>query len=88
MRTQTIETLELEGVTKAELFAAVRDIFDYALPHDWLSEFSGWCQNHRPQVTYDVISSTTVWVYPPGYIFGRPLTACAEVQSALDDWSK
>lgn len=88
MRTQTIQTLEARRVTKGELFQGVRDIFDYALPQDWIDAFSTWCAGRFPEVTYHLILSTTVWAYPRGYLLGRPLTACTEVRRALDAWNR
>lgn len=71
--------------TKGELFAQLQREgieFDYALPQDWLNEFSAYCEKHNPIVTYHLISSTTVWAY--GNVFGTPVTVCSDVQVMLD----
>jgi len=91
----TIKQLEALDLTKSECFENYGDDkedgweFDYALPQDWLNDFAGWCKNtktdnwHR-NVTYDLIASTTVWVYPP--LFGEPCTCCHEVYLAYQKY--
>lgn len=80
----TFTELNQMGVTKGELFAELRKDktheFDYALPQDWLNEFATFCEKHAPLVTYDLIRSTTVWVYPES----APMSLCIEVDAALD----
>ena len=81
-KTISLETLESMHVTKGELFKGVKCTFDYALPQDWLDDFSTFCKSTGDIVTYDLIRSTTVWAYPKNgkySLYGLPLIACTEV---------
>ena len=80
MNTISIQTLESMSVSKRDLFASVKSTFDYALPQDWLNDFSKHCKDCNPDITYDLIASTTVWIYD--LCFGRPLFACTDVKKA------
>jgi len=73
-----IAQLKALVISKQECFANLGKTFDYALPQDWLNDFSDWCKCHPMRsfvVTYDAISSTTVWIYPES----MPATCCSEV---------
>lgn len=82
MKTISTKTLESMHVTKGELFASVKNTFDYAIPQDWLNNFADYCETWNKNITYDLIRSTVVWEYPKDSIFGRPLFACTEVKKA------
>ncbi len=83
MRLYTIAELNSLRKTKKELFAQLADSFDYAVPQDWLDAFASWCQENRPEVTYDLIRSATVWSYAHGNNhFGFPVTISQEVKDA------
>ena len=75
----TMEQLHVLRLTKGDCFEGVKNI-DYALPQDWLNDFSNWCKSRQryQHVTYDMILSTTVWSYPTN----QPMTCCAEVHWA------
>ena len=85
MKTYTYEELNTMRVTKGELFLGESD-FDFALPQTWLDDFAAWCSVHAPEVTYHLILSTTVWSYKDSF-FGKPLTRCIEVQTAIYDYN-
>ena len=76
---ETYETLTNMNVSKDDIFKELSITFDYALPQDWLYNLAS-----LSKVTYGMILSTTVWAYPPGNIMGIPITACVEVQAAID----
>ena len=82
MNTISIQTLESMNVCKRDLFASVKSTFDYALPQEWLYDFSKHCKDCNPDITYDLIASTTVWDYGTASIFGKPLFACTDVKKA------
>ena len=92
MKTKSFHYLKEEGKTKGENFQPLKVAgvaFDYALPQDWLNDVTKFAQAHQaefPEVTYDLISSTTVWAYPhdgQNYFNGKPFTCCAEVEAVL-----
>lgn len=64
--------------TKREKFELYLDNFDYALPQDWLDDFTV-----EYNLDYGLVLNTTVWCYD-GSIFGYPVTCCTEVQDALN----
>ena len=78
---ETYETLtNMDVTTKECMFKDMKIPFDYALPQDWLNRIA-----RLPGApSYNAILSTTVWAYPPGNIMGIPITACVEVQAAID----
>jgi hypothetical protein len=77
---ETYETLTNMNVSKDDIFKELSITFDYALPQDWLDMLA----NLPGAPSYDAILSTTVWGYPPGNIMGIPITACIEVQAAIN----
>jgi hypothetical protein len=85
----TFTALQLESlhVSKDELFKDTKETFDYALPQTWLDAFWAFCKERALPVTYDLITSSTVWLYPKGNYFGMPLTACTEVKQALEKYN-
>lgn len=87
MNKYTFEQLNEMRISKGELFAELKSDksheFDYALPQDWLNDLAAFCEKYAPLVTYNLIRSTTVWVYPES----APLTCCIEVDKAIDLWS-
>ncbi len=71
-------------VSKGDIFEGLEVTFDYALPQGWLDSLAD-----RPySPSYNVILSTTVWAYPPGFFSGIPVTCCIEVQQAIDKYHK
>lgn len=83
--TYTINRLAEMRVTKAELFEQHVRPFDFALPQEWLNAFANWCKTQAPNLTYRLITSTTVWSYAVSST-GIPLSACREVAEALRDY--
>lgn len=92
----TIEQIKAISLSKGECFANLDETFDYALPQNWLDEFSSWCSK-QPKgavdfthvglgVDYDMIASTTVWSYPANASSG-PVTCCAEVLYAYNKYA-
>ena len=78
----TYSQLNQMRVSKRELFSHLEQEeheFDYALPQDWLNSLSDFCMIYRPDVTYYLILSTTVWLSPES----APYTVCAEVNDAI-----
>lgn len=57
----TFKQLEKMNLTKFDLFRPTPEGYDYALPQQWLNEFSQWCKDNGESVTYDGIRSTTCW---------------------------
>ena len=86
MRTHNLMTLAQlseKPRSKQEVFEGLEGSFDYAMPQGWLNGFSDWCKTHCPEVTYDLIRSTTVWHYKPERdSMGRPCTCSLEVARA------
>lgn len=75
----TSELLQM-NVSKIELFQPVPQGYDFALPQAWLDNFSKWCKQESPQVTYDLIRSTTCWDCNEN----RPAFKAAEVRQAYE----
>jgi len=71
------------NVTKERIFKGLECTFDYALPQTWLNSLAS--QKGAP--SYDAVVFSTVWAYPPGNLFGIPITACIEVQQAIDKFN-
>jgi hypothetical protein len=61
--------------------------FDTALPQNWLDNFSKKAYSYSNVITYNLITSSTFWVYPKHSGFGFPLSICKEVQNAIDFWN-
>ena len=89
-RTYSIEELDSMRITKRQLaektFLAKwekegRCAFDYSLPQQWLDDFV-----ERSGLDYNLVLSTTFWVYPEGSTFGYPISGCHEVNSKLKEW--
>jgi hypothetical protein len=80
--TYTIEELEKMRISKDKLFKNLMKVktFDFALPQEWLDNFSNRHQCKLKGITYELIRSTTVWVYPES----KPLSLCTEVQEQID----
>ena len=75
----TIEQLKEERMSKEELFDGSNFSFDYSMPQDWLNDFSDWCKKYQPEISYDLIHSTTVWAYTGKHYYGFPVFECIEV---------
>jgi hypothetical protein len=75
----TIEELKEKRMSKEELFKGINFSFDHSLPQDWLDEFSNWCKIYYPEITYDIILSTTIWAYTQNNFYGFPVFGCLEV---------
>ncbi len=84
MKKYTYSELNQMRVSKGELFSGLQGSFDYALPQDWLNRFADFCAKENPVITYDLIRSTTVWIYSS--LMGEAYTACIEVDSMLDQF--
>lgn len=82
--TYTISELEKMRISKGELFKDMEKIktFDYTLPQEWLNNFSLWCKMSDFNINYELIRSTTVWLYPEN----KPVSMCTEVQEQIDKW--
>ncbi len=83
----TCKQLEALHLSKEECFANLEGSFDYAVPQQWLDKFANWCRDNAmtPRgTTYDLIRSTTVWVYPES----EPMTCCAEVYYAYQRYQQ
>ena len=81
---ESLETLTNMSISKSEIFKDMNISFDYTLPQGWLNRIA-----RLPGApSYDVILSTTVWAYPPGQFMGIPITACIEVQQAINKLNK
>lgn len=79
--TLTVEELSTNPCTKGDLFRPLVEdsrVFDTALPQTWLDTFAAWCSEACPEVSYHLIRSTVVWLYPCGV----PCTRCEEVYQA------
>lgn len=88
LKQYSIEELNTIKRTKKELFEQFADSFDWSVPQDWLDDFSAWCIVNYPNVTYDLIRSTTVWSYAQGNHFGYPVTVSKEVDTALQSYRR
>ena len=89
---ETIKSLDkVQHLTKEQMFSKMfmeqtgYTSFDYALPQQWLNDFTGFCKENHTQVTYDLIRSTCVWGYGTGV--QGPVTACYEVMAAYWMWN-
>ena len=81
---ESLETLTNMSISKSEIFKDMNISFDYTLPQGWLNRIA-----QLPGApSYDAILSTTVWAYPPGLFFGIPITACIEVQQAINELNR
>lgn len=69
-------TIPWAPITKGELFSDLDETFDYALPQSWLNYFV-----QKTGLDYDLVRSTTVWLYQNNYI--GPITVSAEVADAI-----
>lgn len=68
-------------ISKQELSERIglKDVcFDYALPQNWLNEFT---DTHN--LDYNLVRSTTFYVYDD-FIKGYPVSGCYEVQILID----
>ena len=82
-KTRTAEKIKEMRISKADLFEGVESI-DFALPQEWLNEFSDWVERKTGNKAYDLIRSTTVWKYSG--ILGSPMTRCEEVYQWWKQW--
>lgn len=87
---RSIQEIESMPATKEKIFQDVADTVttDTALPQQWLNQFSKWCSENYPAVTYDLIRSSCVWAYHKGNLFGFPVTCCIEVIDAYSEWNQ
>lgn len=79
----TTEALEEMNISKGDLITMMGlekwDIeYDTALPQDWLDDFV-----RTTGLPYNLVLSTTVWVYIPKHAFGFPVSGCIEVATKL-----
>jgi hypothetical protein len=83
-KTYSINELEKMKVSKGELFAdyGKAKSFDFALPQVWLNSFANYCKQGQRELSYHLILSTTVWVYPES----KPISLCTEVQKEIDNY--
>lgn len=89
-RAYTVNELEAMRINKRELAEKIllskweaegRCAFDYALPQQWLDKFTTLAK-----IDYNLVLSTTFWVYQEGSIFGYPVSGCTEVADKLRAW--
>lgn len=80
----TIPELQDMNPTKMELFEDLKECYDFALPQQWLDNFSKWCEVNFVDVTYSLIRGTTVVGYKDS--FGEFITRCTEVFDAYEAW--
>ena len=75
----TIDQLMNNYMTKLDLAREMKlKNFDASLPQDWLNEVS----EKSPELSYDLIRSTTFWVYGDAYT--GPISGCIEVQELIE----
>ena len=55
--------------------------FDYALPQDWLNDFSEYSR-----FNYNFILHTTFWCYD--FIYGKPVSACTAINKEIEKYMK
>jgi len=82
-----LDDLKNLNLTKGESFNVLKEInitFDFALPQGWLDSLTLYALIVSPQLTYDIILSTTVWVYPGSY----PLSNCQEVVELIKNYQE
>lgn len=60
--------------------------FDYALPHDWLMDFSNWAALRSTDYAYHFILGTTFMLYSDerGFRYGVPWSACDEINTLIE----
>lgn len=82
LRNFSIAELEQWQVNKQELSKLMgleeNGSFDYSLPQDWLNR-----QTEKTGLSYDLIRSTTFWVYDNNSI-GQPISGCTEIQDTIN----
>lgn len=80
----SIETLDGMRVSKGDLPEMMgldkwEDTeWDNALPQEWLNHFV-----EVSKIPYDLVASTTFWVYHPKATHGVPISGCSEVDRYL-----
>jgi len=80
----SIETLDGMRVSKGDLPEMMglnewKDTeWDTALPQDWLNDFV-----EKSKIPYELVVSTTFWVYCPKHKHGVPISGCSEVDRYL-----
>ena len=85
MATKTVHEIAEYPMTKKEAFSSVKGSFDCALPQHWLDGVTQFAiDSGRLDVSYDLILSTTVWLYENGH--GQPLTCCTEVAEVIEQY--
>ena len=68
--------------------------FDYALPQEWVEGFLTYCKMNELAITaekrsiYDLIISSTVWIYINNDPIGYAISGCSEVQWAVEAYAK
>lgn len=65
--------------SKGDLFRHLSEkgkIFDYALPQNWLDNMS-----KHPNLTYDMVLYSTVWIYPED----EPYSVCKDVCRVIEE---
>jgi len=73
---------QLPNISKSECFGKLskeKYEFDYALPQTWLDEFV-----KKTRLKYDLVLSTTVWVYKRHSFESFPISCCVEVQREIE----
>ena len=85
------------NATKGELFKELDCVHDFALPQQWLDDFTDFITNrenvskfntsaYREEI-YNLIRSTTVWAYPTDCsTSGCPITVSIEVYDSFAYW--
>lgn len=87
----TLEQLEYLKITKRQAAEILQleegyDSFDYTLPQIWLDWFAKIVACSKPEITYNLISSTTFWCYSKSTgVVGLPVSICIEVQKKIEE---
>jgi hypothetical protein len=81
--TWDIEALRSKATRKGDLpiLMGIADFtFDTAVPQNWLDDFV-----EQTGLSYDMVLSTTFWLYHPDTRWGVPISACEEVDSKFPE---
>jgi hypothetical protein len=95
---QTPETLPIahitgRGFTKGDLAVLFKfkerfKAYDTALPQFWLDKLAAYGAAVDRRITYDLILSTTFWVYEEGDSMGKAVSCCFEVKQLILNFNR
>ncbi len=84
--TSTVSELVDSNITKRDAFDSLNVDFDCTLPQQWLDSVTSFAiARGLLNVSYDLIRSTTVWVYSDNYV--GPLSCCLEVAEVIKQYN-